>query len=677
MSDNELYEEARLEFNATMLIMQPERKQNIEDRRFVTIAGAQWEGSLADQFGNKPRLECNKIQLALDRTKNEYRNNRITANFEPVNGDEGDMLADTADDMWRATERRSVAKEAYDNCFDEGTAGGFGSFRLATEFVDEYDPDNTLKNIIIEPIYDADSTVFFDLGAKRQDKLDATRCWVLVPMSRKDYEDTYDDDVTSWPEGVGKYFYDDVQPDLVYIAEYYVVEEGSKLVTRFVSLEDKEEVIDDVDDEKRKELLDTGWAVKSERKVKRREVHKYIMGGSGILSDEGRIAGKYIPIIPFYGKRSYINNIERCSGRVRLAKDMQRLKNMQISMLATVAASAGSSVPVFTPDQMAGGNAEIWAEHNIKNYSWLPVSPVLDKDGNEQPIGAIAYTQPAVVPPATAELLRTTDQDIKDVLGDPAQGEKIVSNISGETVDKIQDRIDMVNYGYMDNFARSIETAAFIWLWIGKEIFTEEGNEGRMVKGITSQGTKRQIELMRDVSVDGKTVRENDFSKANMELTVDVGPSSSTKREATVKRLSDLRAETMDPQDNKILTSLILMNSDGEGLNDVRDYYRNQMVSMGVVKPTEDEQKAIDAAQAAQAQEPPSPEDQFMLSEAEKNTAEAQKTGAQTIETLAKVDKTEAETAEINAKTGREDENQTLELLNQLNPQAPMPTPME
>jgi hypothetical protein len=34
-----------------------------------------------------------------------------------------------------------------------------------------------------------------------------------------------------------------------------------------------------------------------------------------------------------YGKRWFVDNIERCMGHVRLAKDPQRLKNMQLSKL--------------------------------------------------------------------------------------------------------------------------------------------------------------------------------------------------------------------------------------------------------------------------------------------------------------------------------------------------------
>lgn len=663
-----VHEEALISFKEVQGVQQEERLQNIEDRRFVTIAGAQWEGKLQDQFENKPQFEVNKIQLSLDRIKNEYKNNRMTANFEPVNGDENDTLADTCDDLYRATERKSTAKEAYDNAFDEGVSGGIGAWRLSTEFVDEFDPENELQNIIITPQFDADITIFFDLGAKRQDKLDAVKGWALIAMTRKAYKLKYDDDPSSWPQELGNtFFWDRTNPDIVYVAEYYSVDTSKKLVTTFKSLQDEEEMIDDVTEEKREELISIGSEVVSERKISKREVHKYIMSGSKVLSDEGVIAGKFIPIVPFFGKRSYINNIERTQGHVRPAKDMQRLKNMQVSWLAEVAARSGEPKPIFTPGQITG-HENIWRDENIDNPAYLTLNPILDKDGNEQPVGPLGYTKAAEVPPATAALLQLTDMDIREMLGDQAQGEKIVSNISGDAVEKIQDRIDMQTFGFMDSFARSIETSGIIWLSIAKDIFTEEGNEGRKLKAVTSQNKSRQIELMRPV-IDPETKEvkiENDFSKVNMEITVSVGPSSSTKRKATVGTLTNMLKFAVTPEDQSIITAMIMMNMEGEGVSEAREFYRKKLVQGGVVKPTEDEAKAMQAAQEAEANAEPTPEEQFLLSEAEKNEADALKTITEIDKTIAETGKIESETATNLGELNRADRVELLEMVEEL-----------
>jgi hypothetical protein len=66
-----------------------------------------------------------------------------------------------------------VADEAYDNAFEEAVGGGIGAWRLRTVYEDDEDEDNDRQRIMFEPIFDADSSVFFDLNSKRQDKSDA------------------------------------------------------------------------------------------------------------------------------------------------------------------------------------------------------------------------------------------------------------------------------------------------------------------------------------------------------------------------------------------------------------------------------------------------------------------------------------------------------------------------
>src|SRR3954468_11586821 len=92
-----VHERALTEWNRVQSALRDGRKQCLEDRRFYSIAGAQWEGPLNDQFENKPKFEVNKVHLAVIRIINEYRNNRITVDFLNKDGVEDDRLADTCD----------------------------------------------------------------------------------------------------------------------------------------------------------------------------------------------------------------------------------------------------------------------------------------------------------------------------------------------------------------------------------------------------------------------------------------------------------------------------------------------------------------------------------------------------------------------------------------------------
>ena len=114
-----IHQEAMTEFDSIQSALRDERLQCLQDRRFYSIAGAQWEGPLGEQFDNKPKFEVNKIHLSVIRIINEYRNNRITVDFVSKEGLETDDLADTCDGLYRADEEDSGAEEAYDNAFEE------------------------------------------------------------------------------------------------------------------------------------------------------------------------------------------------------------------------------------------------------------------------------------------------------------------------------------------------------------------------------------------------------------------------------------------------------------------------------------------------------------------------------------------------------------------------------
>jgi hypothetical protein len=46
------------EFDRIQSALRDERLQCLQDRRFYSLAGAQWEGPLGEQFENKPKFEA-------------------------------------------------------------------------------------------------------------------------------------------------------------------------------------------------------------------------------------------------------------------------------------------------------------------------------------------------------------------------------------------------------------------------------------------------------------------------------------------------------------------------------------------------------------------------------------------------------------------------------------------
>ena len=631
----DIHSEAMTQFDRIQSALRQERLQCLDDRRFYSIAGAQWEGPLGAQFENKPRFEVNKVHLAVLRIISEYRNNRISAAFVSKDGTEYDKLADTCADLFRADEQDSGATEAYDTAFEEAVGGGFGAFRLHTEYENEEDEDDEKQRIRIAPIFDADSSVFFDLDAKRQDKSDAKHCFVITSQSRAAYMEEWGDDPASWPKDIKRSEFDWLTPDVVYVAEYYRREMETQTIRVFRHLDSSEVKHPDADFEEDEELEATleafGAREVRQKKVKRRRVRKYILNGNAVLEDCGLIAGKNIPIVPVYGKRWFVDNVERCMGAVRLAKDPQRLKNMQVSKLGEIAAMSGVEKPILFPEQVAG-HQERWAEDNIKNYPYQLINPVTDATGQLQNLPPVAYTRAPQIPPALAGILQITELDIKEILGNQNEGDKMVSNISGKAVEMIQQRLDMPSFIYMSNFAKAVKRAGEIWLGMAKEVYIEEG---RTMKGVGEQEEVTSIELMRPMMRDGKQETDNDLSEADFDVAVTVGPTSDSRRAATVRAITGMLAITSDPETAKVLQAMAMMNMEGEGISDVREYFRKQLVRLGVLKPTDEEAQEMKAMQA-QAQQP-TPEQEYLLTQAQKTLAEVEKIRAEAMKVVSEI----------------------------------------
>ncbi|WP_323141295.1 portal protein [Massilia phyllosphaerae] len=632
------------------------RIQSLADRRFCWIPGAQWEGAVGEAFANKPRFELNKVALAVLRVINEYRNNRITVGFVAKDGSDEDELADTCAGLYRADEQASGGQNAYDNCFEEGTTGGMGAIRLMARYENENDDSDTRQRIAIKTVHEADSCVFFSLDGKEYDKSDARRCYLLISMTPDDYEKEFGHSPASWPKDITQSEYDWHTPDVVWVAEVYEIEEQTKLVHTFQGLAlgdgeaDTMEVSDQElqdDPDKRAELEATGFRLLRSKRVKVRKVHKWIMSGGGILSDEGYIAGTCIPIVPFYGKHMYIDGIERFQGHVRLARDAQTLVNMLHSWLAEMATRFDIEKPILTPEQI-GEHATMWAQDAIEKYPYLLINPITDPVSQQQIIAPVAYTKAPNLPPAMAALAQLAGQALEDMLGNQQAGEQLQPNQSGKAVELIQQRLDMQVFIYIDNFKKTIKRLGEVWQSMAKDLLVEEG---RRMKTVDHTDKKGMVELFKPM-IDRKTGAHylaNDMSAANFDVEPDVGPSSVSRKAALVRQLIEILQMTQDPETVTVITSMILMNLEGEGMGDLRAFYRRKLVKMGVLEPTEEEKQQLEAEAQQAAQQPPSAQDQYFMAGAQNQAADAAKKQADTVLTAAKVEQTKAQTEKARA----------------------------
>ena len=655
-------------FNAIDSATRDDREMSRADRRFATVPGAQWEGPLQRQFANKPRFELNRVQGARIRVEGEHRLNRATVSFMPRDGTT-DELSDVCAGLFRADWQDSHGDSPADNAFSEAIMGGVGAIRLRSALADE-DGDCDEQRMRFEPIVDADVSVYWDLNSKDQQKRDAMHVFVVVPITRETYEEDFpQDDPAGWPVMTEQSF-DWYTPDVVKVAEYYVVERREIAIWEVKPLigesydmtaEELDEAPEDDDEDeepgltKRELLTAEGCAItKTGEKKRIREVHKYLLSGSCVLEDCGIINGTQIPIVPCYGIRDFVDNKERSSGLVRVTKDAQRVVNMGFSRLAEISAYSPVSVPIFHPEQVVG-HQKGWQDANIDPKAFQLLNMMTDKDGTPMPF-QLQMTQPPVIPPATVGVLALAQGELKDLL--PAAGqnrEMIVPNTSGKAVELIQQAQDIGSVIYLDNFKLFMERVGEVWLSAAPDVYVEEG---RKLKTIGPDLKTRASITLGEPGVDEKgNILEGgkyDLSRAKYDVIVDVGPSTATKRAATVTALTQMLM-VLPPDDTetrRMLSAVALANMEGEGLSDLRDYYRKQLVRQGVYRPTKEEAEQIASEQAAAAaNQKPDPQAQALMAVAQKEQNLAVKAQADAALSVANKTKAEAETRKVEAQT--------------------------
>ena len=120
---------------------------------------------------------------------------------------------------------------------------------------------------------------------------------------------------------------------------------------------------------------------------------------------------------------------------------------------------------------------------------------------------------------------------------------------------------------------------------------------------------------------------------------------------------------TQDPENMAILSAMAMMNMEGEGLSDVRKFYRKKLVQMGVIEPSA--QEAADIAEAAQNAQPDA-NAEYLRAAAANEVAKAEKTKADTLLSVAKAENTKADTMETLSSIKSEDQERMIKAAEQV-----------
>lgn len=644
----DIHTQALADFGAIWDVSRDDRNLAVLCRRFANVRGAQWDWDQKNQFGERIKMEVNLVLPVLTRIKNEYRRNRVSAVFSPGGMDLSEEQLEAIMGRFRHDTLTPLGRQARDNCFDESLDGGFGGVRLRAVYEDR---EKGEQKITLEPIYDAALTLFFDANSRFADKSDAEHAFLLTPYTKAAAMRKWKDMITTWPNQEEKrddmafsWFGNGTSADVLFVAEYYLKEHHTETWRVFNLPEDmgvEDEEILDPDEEEVAALLAKGYTEAEPVKYEGVRIHKYLMSGAEVLKDCGIIAGKNIPLIPCYAHRAVIEHRERFWSPVATAMDPQIAHNLQVSRVAEIAAMPGVRIPVVY-DEAIGPYFQEWMDYRVDDLPALRAKLVTDMNGG--PVPAIAgYIDPPTVPQAVGELIMLTDGAVSKTMGTPENAEQVEPDMSGRAMEMIQTRIDMRTSGYIDALAETERRMAEVWYSMAHDVYVEDG---RVLRTKGKENQNGMAVIGRSIRDEGATRFDVEFGEGAAEITVDVGPSSSTRRAAIANTALTMMQKAPDPQMAVILGHVAIAHIEGEGMAGVREWSRKQLVALGVEQPTDEDKR--EAKAAAQEAGPPQPDPQTQLAGAMAAEAEAKATKAQaeTGKAMAQTQQIEAQTAE-------------------------------
>lgn len=582
-----------------------------DDIKFVSVPGNQWDQKLKARRGDRACYEFPKLQAHIRQVVNEMRQTRPMGKVRGV--EESDTgLAEIMNGLAMNILDVSNADLAHDIAFENAVKGGYGVWRITTDYADD---DSFDQCIWVRPVRNP-FAVKFDPAASELDRRDGNFAFVEEFISEADFERRYpkadlhdfegDNRVKDWRDA-GK----------VRIAEYWYKKPMKRTL---LALSNGETVWDDETDTDA--LQASGIQVANTRLVDSHKVYMRLTNGVDWLTEEQEFPSKYIPIIPVWGQIDNIDGEDYWQGLTRQAKDQQRLHNVHRTAIIEAVAKAPKA-PFITKLSWIKGFEALWNKANAEDRPYLPIAEAAD--------GMPKRAEQAEVPTALIQLAGMDNDDIKAATGifNPSLGLQDNAS-SGVAIQQRKLQSQVSTFNYIDNLSRAIHFEYEILIDMIPRVYDTQ----RVVRVLGQDGGQKWVQLYQQVQdpETGQMVTLNDISKGRYDVTITVGPAYATQRQEAVTAFSQLVGQIGPsfPPLGELLSYMVVKNLDLPGNDEIAEAVRQILVNQGLLQPQEGEQpppqqqgpNPMQQAQMAKLQA----DAQYSAARAAKTQAEAQAT---------------------------------------------------
>ncbi len=530
-----------------------------EDVRFR--AGQQWPAQVIGSrtLDKRPALTINKTDAYCTQVENQQRQQRARIKVDPVGSEATVKVAQVYQGLIRHIENnRGGGDLAYDTAFSQAITGGEGYIRIMADYCSE---DSFEQELYIAPIENQFS-VHFDPNSVWPDGSDGEECLIetMLPKStfRRLYPDA-DDGANFEPGTLGDGGESWVNGEEIRVAEYYRIERKPRTLVELI------------DGRKGwKDELPFGMPptyIKRERQSFTRQL-KYWKCTAVEVLEKRDLPGKWLPVVPVYGKQAIVDGKRRRKGLVRSAIDPARNYNYWRSAQTEYMALAPKAKWVMAAGQDAGFENE-WHDANNSSAPVLHFNQI-DADGKEAP--RPERIQPEPPPTGIMAAASAISEDLSAVLGivDPAI--RIGGNQSGKALQAERQQSDNSTFNFYDNLTISRAQVGRNLVDLIPSYYAEPG---RVVRIIGDDGKASPVTLNEQNPSPGphtpgpvETVL-NDVTAGEYMVVMDTGPGLNTKRQEAVTALMPLISQNEDLM--KVAGDLVFRNMDFPGADVIAD----------------------------------------------------------------------------------------------------------
>jgi hypothetical protein len=551
------------------------------DVAFVDEPESQWDETSKNNRKNRPCLTFDKLSASVDRVVGSQFANMPSIKVRAA--EEGDEdTAEVFQGLIRQIDQRGL--KAFKTAYKFAVKGGWGCFLIDHDYIDDVSLN---QDIIIREIKNPFS-VLIDPVVQAQPVEEARYGFVFEDIERDEFERMYpkakSEGSQSDFESTGN-FDSWVSDDYVRVADYYrIVTEETRLVQlsdgRVVDYSQIEPIAD--------ELNLNGITLGKERRVQMRKLERYKLTALEVL-EEIECVGRFIPIVPVFGKTTNVDGTFFSRGIVQKAKDAQKMYNYARSVAVEVTALTPKQPYLVTPG-MIKGHEERW--RNMMTSS----DPVMffNFDQGQKPF----REAPAQGSPALSQDAQLASQDIQATTGifEANLGQQ-GNETSGVAIRGRQFQGELTNYEYADQLSDAMELAGKICIDLIPKIYDTE----RQIRILGEDETEEVIAVnkpLQDMQT-GEFILTNDLSVGHYDIKMATGPSFSTRKQETAEQLSQIIAQ--NPDMSQLVGDILFKNMDLVGGDEVISRLRSAGVKAGIIEP--DEQEAVALQQQMQQQQ--------------------------------------------------------------------------